>query len=342
MSETSTREKPLLVAVDDGYAQIKLIGDPVKAGEKINKKSIRSSVKYGAIGSLSGEGSTATYIADDQKMTVTDKVAGESTQFDGFHTSSMNRVLINHALVEAGYGGKKIRLYAGLPVGDFFRDSFKNVEFIEKKKENLLKAVQRHMGSMSMPNIVSVDIGCQAVAAFVDYYIPDSQKDTKRSPIEFDAIAVVDVGGRTTDIAVVLRSGEQIDHDRSGTKNIGVLNAHKTLTKLIQKEFDVVDEYSSEFLDRALRTGKARIYGEEVDVSKLVGLAVQEPAQQLTNMVREKLGSASNIDKVIFVGGGAALFRDHLQKLYPRNGFISDDPEFANARGLYKFASGAK
>ncbi|MNW21230.1 hypothetical protein D3C71_2220260 [compost metagenome] len=39
----------------------------------------------------------------------------------------------------------------------------------------------------------------------------------------------------------------------------------------------------------------------------------------------------------MFVGGGSALFTG-LRENFPHNGKAVDDPEFANARGLHKYA----
>jgi len=329
-----------IVAVDDGYAQIKVVGANPDGSNKPIMLSIRSSIRHGSIGSVSGSGAIATYETDDgaTKMTVSDEVSGESTQFDGFHTSSMNRILIAHALVEAGYGGKDdINLWAGLPVANFFKNdesASRNDEFIAQKIANLKIPVRSLVpGAAPCPKYADVHIGCQALAAFIDYAVDDDFQD--RQDVGLDRVAVVDIGGRTTDIAVVL-GGQRCDPTASKTRNIGVLDVQKDLARRIQKKFEVSDSYSADFLDKAVRTGVAKLWGQDFQVSDLVEEAKAATSQKLTNFLSEILGSASNMDAVLFVGGGATLFEQSSKQF--RNGKILDNPEFANARGLYKYA----
>ena len=327
----SKNTTPSLVAIDDGYAQIKVVSSN-------GHFSFNSSVINGTIGSLDGKGAIGAYETDDgrTRMTVSDSIAGEKTQFDGFHISAMDRVLINHALVRAGYGGKPVHLYAGLPVQDFFIGEAKNVDYIERKIENLKIAVRNLVpGGDAVAELVKIDIGCQAVAAFVDYAVDDEFND-RDVPVE--KVAIIDIGGRTTDIALIL-DGQKFLPARSGTENIGVLDVQSGLERLIKSQFGVNDSYSVSALDHAIRTGYHRMWGKDVDVSELVNKAKSASEASLKNLIIRKLGQASDIDAVVFVGGGAKLFENVLKELFPHNGFISDNPEFANARGLYKYAN---
>ena len=137
------QEPHILAAVDDGYAQMKIaFGDP-ESDVPPTLDSVRSSASYGSLGSLSG-GAVGAYETDGGKvtMTVSDEIRGEATNFDGFHTSPLNRILMAHTLISVGLGGKKVDLWAALPVKDFFlSQSALNKELIDKKKENLREPV---------------------------------------------------------------------------------------------------------------------------------------------------------------------------------------------------------
>lgn len=332
----SDNDKKLLVAIDDGYAQIKLAGDSVKKDNKMNLASFNSSIMHGSLGSLSGNGAIGYYETDDgkTKMTVSDLIAGEATQFDGFHTSSMDRILINHALLHAGYSGKKIDLWVGLPVADFFKGVEKNKELIEQKKSNLKIEVRNAVpNGDSLAMISTINVGCQAVSAFVDYYIDDNGKERD---VSIDKIAVVDIGGRTTDIAVIL-NGNIFEPNSSGTENIGVLDVRNELKNLINKKFNINDEFSNSVLDKALRTGSLKLWGKEQNIKELIQQASHGPVQKLERMIVQKLGRGSDLDAILFVGGGASCFSS-IKNLFPNNGIIVKDSEFANARGLYKYA----
>lgn len=323
----------LLVAIDDGYAQTKLWGQMPDG--TTTRAMMRSSARSGryALMSLNGAGGIGSYHTEEgEEFTVSDEVEAENTQFDGFHTSTINRVLVNHALMNAGYGGKPVSLWTGLPVEDFFSSGKKNERKIESKRANLLKGVRNGVSDEPLAEIKSVQVGCQALSAFVDYFL-DDQLEERDVPVE--KVAVVDVGGRTTDIALII-DGASFDPRRSGTENIGVLDVYTTLSELVRARFNTRDDYPLALLDRAVRTGKIKLWGKQQEIADLVHQAVQEQQTKIAREVERKLGTASDIDTVLFVGGGSALFTG-IADIFP-NGQMAEDPEFANARGLFKYA----
>lgn len=324
-----------LVAVDDGYAQTKLY--TVNPDGTVIKQVRRSSVRPGrwGVGSISGDGFIGLYETDEGAFTVSDKVESENTQFDGFHTSALDRVLVCHALVEAGFGGSEVDLWTGLPVSDYFRNGLKDKEKIALKRTNLLKTIKAGSPDITIPLIQDVNVGCQAVAAWIDFAMNDDLE--LRDDIE-GAITIVDIGGRTTDIATVI-GGESVDHLRSGTENIGVLDVYGGLNHGIAKEFDIRGNLPIADLDRAIRSpGKSiKLWGKERDVSKIIENVLAEYQGKLARAIDRVIGNGASIDKVVFVGGGSALFQG-LQEHFPHNGEIAEDPEFANARGLHKYA----
>lgn len=338
---TERDQNGLLVAIDDGYAQTKLQGEGPDGG--LVRFMMRSSARAGrfALMSTSGEASGNAYTTEEgEEFTVSPDVEAESTQFNGFHTSRLNRALVHHALAEAGYGGRDVRLITGLPVGDFFVGGRKNLAKIEAKRANLLRGIQNTGNGQPLARIIDVQVGCQALAAFVDYWLDETLVERD---VPVDRVAVVDIGGRTTDVALIL-NGDDFDPSRSGTANIGVLDVYAALAELVRAEFGTRDNYPMAMLDRAVRTGQIKLWGKQQDVGKLVATAVAEQGAKIAREVERRLGGdvesgrggSSDIDSVLFVGGGSALFRG-VEAAFP-NGVMTEDPEFANARGLLKFA----
>jgi plasmid segregation protein ParM len=324
-------KKTLLAAVDDGYAQTKLYGE--NENGEIVKFRMRSSVRPGryGLGAISGTGSVGLYDTEDGPFTVSEDVEAENTQFDGFHLSTMNRVLVNHALVSAGYGGKDVDVITGLPVADFFINGLKDEEKVGQKRDNLLKSVSLTSGG-KVPGIKDVQVGCQAVAAWVDYALDDDVKER----VEINgAVAIVDIGGRTTDVATVI-SGQSVDHARSGTANIGVLDVYKAVEAAITAQFKIRDRFPINDIDQAVRTGSIHLWGKSNDVSALVQGVIREHESKIAREVERRIGSGAAMNAVVFVGGGSALF-SKISQNFP-NGVMLDDPEFANARGLYKYS----
>lgn len=322
-----------LVAVDDGYAQIKLYGD-APSGRGIETFVMKSAIAVGrrGLGNIDGSESIDAWRTEEgSDFSVSDKIETEGTQLDSFHFSEMNRVLIHQALYRAGYGGKKVSLLAGLPVANYFDHGSRNDEAIKRKSDNLMRKATLTSSSDPSAEVVDVRIGCQAVAAYIDWMLDENLNEVK----DIDSrIAVVDIGGRTTDIATVI-GGSQIDHDRSGTANLGVLDVYRAVERSIQSKFKISDKFPLTYLDAVVRTRKAKVFGHVEDMSEIVATALSEQGSKIKMECERKLQQAATLDAVVFVGGGSALFSD-LPKLF-RNGVLTPDPEKSNARGMYKF-----
>ena len=329
---TTENTKPLLVAIDDGYAQTKVYGE--RPDGTIGKYHMRSSVRPGryGVGSISGDGFMGLYDTEEGPFTASEDVEAESTQFDNFHTSTMNRVLVNHGLVGAGYGGLEVDIITGLPVADFFgSDGLKDEAKIALKKANLQKPVQLVSGSSKVALLKNITVGCRAVAAYIDYALDDDLNEIE----DVDgAVAIVDIGGRTTDIATVI-GGSRIDHARSGTANIGVLDVYKAVKQGIWTQEKIRDDFPINVIDKAVREGFIKLYGQKQDVTEIVANVVAEYQAKLAREIERRISTGAAMNAVVFVGGGSALFKD-IAKTF-RNGRMADDPEFANARGLYKY-----
>ncbi|MBY3155280.1 ParM/StbA family protein [Rhizobium laguerreae] len=336
VSTMSNIDSNLLVAVDDGYAQTKLY-TVLPDGTEI-KQVRRSSIRTGkqGIGSINGDGFVGLYEVDGVGFTVSELIESEDTKFDGFHTSVLDRVLVNHALVEADLSNYSVDLWTGLPVADFFRDGEKDKAKIALKRENLLKPIKAGAPDVILPKIEDVKVGCQAVSAWVDFAMDDNLN--LRSDID-GAVAIIDIGGRTTDIATVMNGGESVDHQRSGTDNIGMLDVYAGLSHGIARKFDVRGNLPLSDLAKAMRNPDKtiKLWGKPRDISDIVDAVLEEYEGKLKRAIEVVIGNGASIDHVVFVGGGSALFTG-LLKSFPHNGQIVTDPEFANARGYHKYA----
>lgn len=327
-------QAPRLVAVDDGLAQIKLIGEGPE-GRQIKQKmpsAIRSASGGGMV-DLSGDLVGMYQTEEGSRFVCSADLSGEETRSPDFHVSEIDRVLVRHALVEAGFGGDRITLLTALPVDEYFRAGEVNRERIDRKMANLKRGVSIMGGSAQMPQIVDSRVGCQAIAAYFDHTLRD---DGRPSGNELPGeAAIVDIGGSTTDVAVVI-SGKSIDQAASGALRRGVLDVHAAFLEGLTKELGFTPRLSPAAMDRAIRTGRISAFREERDVSAILQAAIQDVGGQIIRDVERKIGNAAMMDAVVFVGGGAGLFADVVR--HWRGVTIPDDPEFANARGLLKYA----
>ncbi len=111
-----------------------------------------------------------------------------------------------HALYRAGIGHEDITLVTELPISDYFIGNAKNRDLIDRKMNNLEKYPPRNMNeNVNLPVIRKHHVLSAGIAAFFDLLLDfdGRENDDIQELIEDQPIAIVDIGGRTTDIAVV-------------------------------------------------------------------------------------------------------------------------------------------
>lgn len=318
----------ILVGVDDGYRETKLAWRD-RGTVKVFK--IPSIVRIGALGTTSLDGKVSGYETEGITYSVGDFTDGEETRFPGYAFSPIVRVLVNHALVSAGFSGKEIEIATGLPPRDSFLPSGrKNLDLIEKKRQSFgVPVSRRDLGPL--PEIVGHEVYTQGIGALVDYL-----SGVGMTGIEAP-VGVVDIGGRTTDVAVIIpgEAGMSIDHRRSGSENIGVLDVFDEISRLIRERESLDEKISMSVLERAMKTGKMMLWSRETSVEDIVRSAKAEIGERIRRFVSSKLGRGSDLQMVLFTGGGA-LALPELSSLYPHT-VQTTDPQFSNARGFLSY-----
>jgi plasmid segregation protein ParM len=146
-------------------------------------------------------------------------------------------------------------------------------------------------------------------------------------------VAIIDIGGRTTDYVVVKEQG--ILHGSSGSLQCGMLNVKQRLADGIQARFDL-ESLSEQLVAQAVEQNQIRLQGSDHDVKNLVDDAKREVVEQIFAETRRQLGLGVELDRVLFVGGGAVALAEHINNWYPHQA-IAQHPAFANARGMLKY-----
>ena len=103
----------------------------------------------------------------------------------------------------------------------------------------------------------------------------------------------------------------------------------------MEERFDL-ECINDRLLNQALETGVVRLFGRDYDVSQQVLGAKRELVERLNSETRRQLGRGVELDRVLFVGGGALALAEHISDWFP-NQVIADQPAFANARGMLKY-----
>ena len=261
-------------------------------------------------------------------------VEGAPTQFEGYPWSGLNRAIAQHALQVAGLAGRTVHAVSGLPVSTFYRQRGEHREAAIARKRDSLKQAVRPLSDALPAGIAFHEVIPEALAAWYDAVIVERDGkallDEARVAVP---IAIVDIGGRTTDYVVVKDQG--ILHASSGSLQCGMLDVKQLVEAGIQERFDL-ETLSEPIVALAVEHGVVRLHGKDYGVEALVNAAKQEVVERLHAETRRQLGLGVELDRVLFVGGGTVALADHIAHWFPHQA-IADHPAFANARGMLKY-----
>lgn len=321
--------------VDDGHSGIKVWTDD---GQRIFVPSrITSAGDMIAIGGVDSTENNWYATEAGAEFVVGANVPWIDTRFADYATSDINRVLVHHALMLAGLGGENVSIMTGLPVGDYYIANQPNQDLISRKARSLLEhKVSNKSATVALANIINHQVASEAIAAFFDLVIDESgdEREDIAEMVEQGSIGIIDIGGKTTDCAVVVSGGRSIDARRSGTDNYGGLSLHKAVEPRLKEAFGA-KMLSPMQVDNAVRTNVLRVFGENKDCSEVVRAEKEVLAREIREAAMRKMGDGADLEKVFFVGGGSILLKEQLEGLFP-HAVVAEDPQFANARGMLK------
>ena len=329
----ASRGEIRFAGVDDGHFGIKVVTDD---GQKIFVPSRITSASD--VIDISDSTGNNWYQTDEGKeFVVGGSLPAFDTRFSSYAVSDINRVLVHHALMLAGLGGHEVSIMTGLPVSDYYIANQMNADLIGRKVRSLTDHVvtNRNTGIV-MAKIVRHNVVSEAIAAFFDLPFDDNgdQREDVVELVEEGSIGIIDIGGKTTDSAVVVSGGQTIDPVRSGTDNIGGLSLNKAVESRLKEAFSV-RALSPKQIDGAVRDGKLRIFAQDHDCAEIIASEKRALAQQIIDAAIRKMGDGADLERIFFVGGGSLLLRDELANLYP-HAVVVEDAQFANARGMLK------
>lgn len=327
------KRKNKTVVVDDGFAYSKVawFDDQSKT---IKFTSIPSLATAGLVASGFDGKLQGGYISSGLEYTVGENITNpHDTRDDSYPYSAINRCIVNHALRSAGFGvveDEVVNLGLTIPMKPYF-DLGRDV-VIEKRRASYRNEVTA-VGAASQVRVDcdSLVVMPEAASAWVDYMLDDLGGDA--ADID-ESIAVFDVGGRTTDTAVIMRGGA-VDRSASGTDMIGVLDLLEMIRREVLIEHKV--ELTIQNAERTLRDPLHMMpkFDKKVDISDIIDRTSRKISEQLYQLAMRRIGDGASLSSLLFVGGGAAVLSESLS-IYPHVK-IPQNPEFSNARGALKY-----
>jgi plasmid segregation protein ParM len=330
VTDSTNSSEPISIGLDDGYAYTKL----ALADDRLVAIPSRARVGRANVTWLNeAKHKIAEYEAEGT-VYAAGEVDGEPTYFDGYPFSGLNRVIVQHGMQHAKLGGYSVHAVSGLPVSAFYlKDGSQRVETVAKKRASLKQPVDPIDGRLAA-SIAFHDVIPEALAAWYDHVITDSDGEVTLAEERLGApIAVVDIGGRTTDYVVV--ADQAVVHDASGSLRCGLLDVKKQVGEGIRAKYDL-EEIGERTVEQAVQKGKVRLFGQDQDVSALVREAKRQVIERIHGETRRQLGLGAELDRVLFVGGGTVSLAEHIRDWFP-NQAVAEHPAFANTRGMLKY-----
>lgn len=186
-----------------------------------------------------------------------------------------------------------------------------------KANDNLIKVPER------------IEFLPQGLGAYIDFawkYADIAQRDT----------IVVDIGYYTLDI-VLIESGKYISKmSRSYPAGMELLY-NKIIDEFTVKYGDFINDV---YADLLLKHGKFSYFGKEYkfNTDEYVNrFYLPEIINRLKDYVVDLKNNGFKFDQILLTGGGAVYLQDKIEGVY-----ISDDPQFANAKGYRIFIENKK
>lgn len=324
----------IYAGIDDGHRELKA---KFSNGMSVVLPSRAVSGLVNKIAINGTKSSIYPYETGEGIFTMGDVENAEETAYDGYPFSAQNRVIVAHGLRMAGMNNEcTLHAVTGLPLKRYYLRGSRNLQVINAKKENLLKNDVVGMDGYAPPTIAKHDVLSEGIAAWIGYVLQRNSDNVVTVDRErlTERTAIVDIGGRTLDIAVI--KNWDLDGDRSGSEEIGMITILNGLSERLFNQFDGL-QLTDEQIEGALKTSQVKVYGQVHDVTDIVTASIMTAVNSLRSSIKRRLGEAGDIDNVFFVGG-TTQFLGHRLDGWFRNQRIMDDPTFANADGMLKYA----
>lgn len=314
-------------------------GDLVGVATKLGSRVIASRVAQGAnqTGNVLGEELRNSYAVDGLNFTVDSELRNETTQNSTYHFSPVQCVLNQHIMQLLKVDpNAELSVVSGMPIAMYYKNNAINEENVQRKINTLLSTEVKplYQGEMIRPQ--TVQIKAEGVGAYLDTIIDEQGRMDMTSSKK--RVAIIDIGGRTVDITVLSRISI-VDYARTGSATIGVLDVLNEIRKELASRG--IEEPYDYRLEQMLHTRQYTYKGKELETDEVLEIldkAIKTVSYRLNNYIISLLGDAGDVDEILIVGGGGAVFGYDLVNLFGEHRTkVIENPQFANANGFAKY-----
>lgn len=240
---------------------------------------------------------------------------------EGDYDTNLNKLskenLLPMLCLAAGLSTKEefIRVVLGLPINQYRSNKNKMLEIIEENKILNFKL-------NGLDRCICIEEASIFPEGVATYYSLDIEK--RKSLVDQDLI-ILDIGGRTTDIAL-LKSGKKRSVAKSTSLDVGMINIYSDMINEINSLYTL--GLNIEDAERILKNG-LEVDGEKQDTSFIKNIVKNNIEKVFKEL---NISYPVRTSPLIVTGGGGKSFFKSLKKRYPTAQLVEDNL-FSNAIG---------
>lgn len=234
------------------------------------------------------------------------------------------------SLSEMTTGSAGVGLVTGLPLADYQRD--KNVLLDILLKVHRFTRQGRRAQTFTVESVRIVPQGWGAVL----YLLLDERGRIVQPELAEQRVAVLDVGGRNVGY-LGIDGLSDLPHESRGTER-GAWNVVRAVRDFLDAHHPGLSRFNDHVLMRHVIKGEIYDGKQRIELGSVVGPLLESIGHEIIDTAEQHWGAgAATYRSVIVCGGGAHLWRGMIQQAFP-HAVIVPEPEYANARGFYRFA----
>lgn len=224
-----------------------------------------------------------------------------------------------------------VNLVTGLPLADFARDK----AILRERLLGVHQFVREGRRGQTL-RVESVRIVPQAWGAVLALLL-DAKGRIVHPELAKSKVAVLDIGGHTVNYLSVDGLSD-IPSETKGTER-GAWNVVRAVRDYLDATHPGLSRMQDHQIMQAVIAGETFDAGRRVDLAPVVGSILADIGKEIVDTASQYWGpGAATFRQVIVCGGGAYLWGDHIKRAF-RHAIVLEHPEFANARGFYRFAA---
>ena len=201
------------------------------------------------------------------------------------------------------------QVVCGLPINQYKKNKSTIEELISNNKMKTLKV----NGEPREIVITDFIVYPEGIGAYYSLYTSED-------------VIIVDIGGRTTDIAYICDK----KLIKSSTIAIGTLDIYKAVADKLNSDYCL--DLSIEMIDRIIERGTLKVDNIDIDLRFITGI-LKENFMKIKEDLDFKFPART--EKIVLCGGGAKLFAKAFMRRYS-NCEVAEEPIFANSIGFKK------